>query len=79
MPITEFCERILKELSDWPTAFKEMAMCENPQVQHRFLIGIANMIEMGGEQVASQIISVSFRQFGNLICSFLFRAKSFVF
>jgi hypothetical protein len=29
--------------------------------------------------VASQIISVSFGQFGNLICSFLFRAKSFVF
>lgn len=53
----QFCERILKELSNWPELFKNLAMAENAEVQRRCLIGIANMVEFGGEAVASQIMA----------------------
>ncbi|KAL7071749.1 hypothetical protein ACQ4LE_009377 [Meloidogyne hapla] len=54
----QFCERIIKEMSSesWIPLFKEMAMAERPELQRRGLIGIANMIEYGGEMVASEII-----------------------
>ena len=55
----QFCERILAELSDWVTTLKELAMAEHPEVQRRCLIAIANMVELGGERVASQIMAVS--------------------
>ncbi|KAL3103383.1 hypothetical protein niasHS_002569 [Heterodera schachtii] len=52
-----FCERILQELNSWEELFTELAMSENPEVQRRCLIGIANLAEFGGERVASQLFA----------------------
>nr|CAD2137208.1 unnamed protein product [Meloidogyne enterolobii] len=54
----EYCSRIIKEISSksWVELFKEMAMAERPELQRRGLIGIANMVEYGGEMVASEIM-----------------------
>nr|CAD2167194.1 unnamed protein product [Meloidogyne enterolobii] len=54
----EYCSRIIKEISSksWIELFKEMAMAERPELQRRGLIGIANMVEYGGEMVASEIM-----------------------
>ncbi|KAL3118992.1 hypothetical protein niasHT_003775 [Heterodera trifolii] len=52
-----FCERILQELSSWEELLTELAMSENPEVQRRCLIGIANLAEFGGERVASQLFA----------------------
>ena len=71
----QFCERILKELSNWPELFKNLAMAENAEVQRRCLIGIANMVEFGGEAVASQIMAVSANNNQKNIFKFLCRAK----
>uniref|UniRef100_A0A914MDV7 UNC-45/Cro1/She4 central domain-containing protein n=1 Tax=Meloidogyne incognita TaxID=6306 RepID=A0A914MDV7_MELIC len=55
----EYCSRIIKEISSksWIELFKEMAMAERPELQRRGLIGIANMVEYGGEMVASEIMA----------------------
>uniref|UniRef100_A0A914HYB2 Metalloendopeptidase n=1 Tax=Globodera rostochiensis TaxID=31243 RepID=A0A914HYB2_GLORO len=54
-----FCERILKELNSWEEFLMELAMSENHEVQRRCLIGVANIVEIGDERVASQIIASS--------------------
>lgn len=53
------CQRVIDELKDWPDLFKELAMAENPEVQRRCLMAIANMVE-SSEKVASEIIAVCF-------------------
>uniref|UniRef100_A0A914LY41 Uncharacterized protein n=2 Tax=Meloidogyne TaxID=189290 RepID=A0A914LY41_MELIC len=55
----QYCSRIIKEISSksWIELFKEMAMAERPELQRRSLIGIANMVEYGGEMVASEIMA----------------------
>jgi hypothetical protein len=35
-------------------------MADNPEVQRRALMGIANMVECGGERVASALIAVCY-------------------
>ena len=53
------CKRIIAEVKSWPEVMQEVAMAENPEVQKRVLMGIANMVE-ADEKVASEIIAVSF-------------------
>jgi len=52
----EACKRIINEVKSWPDVMKDMAMAENPEVQRRALMGIANMVE-SDEKVASEIIA----------------------
>uniref|UniRef100_A0A914ZCE2 UNC-45/Cro1/She4 central domain-containing protein n=1 Tax=Panagrolaimus superbus TaxID=310955 RepID=A0A914ZCE2_9BILA len=51
------CKRIIEEVKSWPEVMKEISMAENPEVQRRVLMGIANMIE-SDEKVASEIVAV---------------------
>lgn len=53
----DVCARILTQLSKWQELFLELAMAENPEIQRRCLMGIANMIE-SSKKVASEIIAV---------------------
>ncbi|CEF60967.1 Armadillo-like helical domain and Tetratricopeptide-like helical domain and Tetratricopeptide repeat-containing domain and Tetratricopeptide TPR2 repeat and Armadillo-type fold domain and Tetratricopeptide repeat and UNC-45/Ring assembly protein 3 family-containing protein [Strongyloides ratti] len=48
-------KRILNEISSWEEVLKEMCYHENPEVQRRCMIGIANMIE-NDKDVANKIM-----------------------
>lgn len=52
----ETCKRILVEIKSWPEVFQEMAMSENPEIQRRCLMGIANMVE-ADEKIAAEIMA----------------------
>lgn len=51
------CRRFIDEIKSWSELFVEICMSENPEVQRRCLIGIANMVE-SDEKVASELIAV---------------------
>lgn len=70
----EACKRILSEIKSWPELFQELAMAENPEVQRRCLMAIANMVE-SDEKVAAEIMAVSKSQ---KTISRVFRPKSSV-
>uniref|UniRef100_A0AC34R7E1 UNC-45/Cro1/She4 central domain-containing protein n=1 Tax=Panagrolaimus sp. JU765 TaxID=591449 RepID=A0AC34R7E1_9BILA len=46
------CKRILEEVKSWTEVMKEIAMAENPEVQRRALMGIANMVESDEKEIA---------------------------
>uniref|UniRef100_A0AC35UAV9 TPR_REGION domain-containing protein n=1 Tax=Rhabditophanes sp. KR3021 TaxID=114890 RepID=A0AC35UAV9_9BILA len=50
------CRRILDEIKSWPEVFQEMCMEEDPEIQRRCLVGIANMV-VSSEYVASEIMA----------------------
>uniref|UniRef100_A0A0N5BDT4 TPR_REGION domain-containing protein n=1 Tax=Strongyloides papillosus TaxID=174720 RepID=A0A0N5BDT4_STREA len=48
--------RILNEISSWEEVLKDMCYHENPEVQRRCMMGIANMLE-GDKEVTNRIMS----------------------
>lgn len=52
-------KRILDEIKSWPELFKDVCMHENPEVQRRCLMAIANMME-SDQAVCAEIVAVSF-------------------
>ncbi|KAH7728119.1 UNC-4 protein5 protein [Aphelenchoides avenae] len=50
------CRRFIDEIKSWSDLFMEICMSEDPEVQRRCLIGIANMVELD-EKVASELIA----------------------
>jgi hypothetical protein len=53
------CQRFLDEIGSWPDLFKEIIQAENPEVQRRCLMAIANIVEKS-EANASRIMAVGF-------------------
>jgi hypothetical protein len=53
------CSRFLDEIGCWPELFKEIIQAENPEVQRRCIMAIANITEKS-EANASKIMAVSF-------------------
>uniref|UniRef100_A0A1I7XFW3 UNC45-central domain-containing protein n=1 Tax=Heterorhabditis bacteriophora TaxID=37862 RepID=A0A1I7XFW3_HETBA len=54
-------KRILDEIKSWPEVFKEIAMHEDPEVQRRGLMGIANIMESDEKLCAEVVASEIFR------------------
>lgn len=50
-------KRFLDELGSWPNLFSEIIQAENPEVQRRCIMGIANIVEKS-EANASRIMAV---------------------
>uniref|UniRef100_A0A1I7RKR3 TPR_REGION domain-containing protein n=2 Tax=Bursaphelenchus xylophilus TaxID=6326 RepID=A0A1I7RKR3_BURXY len=49
-------KRFLDEISSWPELFVEMAQNENPEVQRRCIMGIANIVEHS-ESLAARVMA----------------------
>uniref|UniRef100_A0A7E4W9Q9 UNC45-central domain-containing protein n=1 Tax=Panagrellus redivivus TaxID=6233 RepID=A0A7E4W9Q9_PANRE len=50
------CLKIIENVKSWPEVMQDICMAENPEVQRRCLMGIANMVE-SSEKVASEIMA----------------------
>ncbi|KAI6191741.1 Protein unc-45-like protein B [Aphelenchoides bicaudatus] len=50
------CRRFLEEIGSWPELFKEIIQAENPEVQRRCIMAIANIVEKS-EENASKVMS----------------------
>lgn len=72
------CRRFIDEIKSWSDLFMEICMSENPEVQRRCLIGIANMVE-SDEKVASELIAVSVSLSATTHYVVIFRAKYFAY
>lgn len=52
------CRRFLDEIGSWPTLFSEIIQSENPEIQRRCIMAIANIVEKS-EDNASRVMAVS--------------------
>lgn len=66
------CKRFLDELGSWPELLSEIIQAENPEVQRRCIMSIANIVEKS-EANASRIMAVSLFS----ICLFVFQTEIF--